>query len=78
MKLAKYLSITGISDILNFINVLVSLGMSLLHIMDTYSWESDDMIVRNQNPLFNTIELIFVFYFIGDFALNLYISENKI
>jgi hypothetical protein len=46
MKLAKYLSVTGIADILNFINVLVSLGMSLLHIIDTYSWDSNDMIVR--------------------------------
>lgn len=77
-KLVKYLSLSKLGDIIDGINILFSFSMLLIHIIDSDAPLSESsrniLIVRNCNQNF---ELAMLVYFMLDFALNLYISDNK-
>lgn len=41
LKMAKYLSTSGIGDLLDFINVILCFLITLLHLVDSSFWEAD-------------------------------------
>lgn len=78
MKLAKYITTSGLRDILDTLNALLSFILVMFHIVDTYIWSDLDNISSKERSTLNIIEFSILLYFILDFMLNLYISDNKL
>jgi potassium large conductance calcium-activated channel subfamily M alpha protein 1 len=63
---------------LDTINAIFSICMMLLHAYDTYNWKANTISIPAQYQVVSIFEIALDIYFIIDFALNLYISENKL
>ena len=78
-KVEKYLAATGLSDLLDIINSLISFIMIVFYIISTYTVpagynKSFEMI----NNLIDTIEIFLCIYLISHLALRIYTSQNRI
>ena len=77
-KLEKFLILSGVSDVLDIINSILSLIESIFYVISTYTFPevSSSQITINKN--IQQSEIIFLVYFIAHFALRFYCSQNKI
>ncbi|KAL4469404.1 hypothetical protein ABPG74_004657 [Tetrahymena malaccensis] len=80
IKLAKYLSVTGFGDLLLVLKSFLSLFYVINHAVDTYSWPSSDITSSNYqtNHTIVILEIIMDIFFLLDFLINFYISENRL
>ena len=77
-KLEKFLILSGVSDVLDIINSILSLIESIFYVISTYTFPevSSSQITINKN--IQQSEIIFLVYFMAHFALRFYCSQNKI
>ena len=73
MRVNKYLVSSGLSDMLDVLNVLCSLLLIVVHVLDAYF-----SLEPHQQHTLRTVQLAALLYFIAHFQLNLFISDNKI
>ncbi|CAD8152800.1 unnamed protein product [Paramecium pentaurelia] len=79
LKMAKYLSTSGIGDYLDGINVLLSFLLTVLHLIDCSFWvQGGNQDVGEGQAIITIPELICYIYFLLDFVINFYLSENKL
>ncbi|CAK75823.1 unnamed protein product (macronuclear) [Paramecium tetraurelia] len=79
LKMAKYLSTSGIGDYLDGINVLLSFLLTVLHLIDCSFWDQGgNQDVGEGQAIITIPELICYIYFLLDFVINFYLSENKL
>ncbi|CAD8066859.1 unnamed protein product [Paramecium sonneborni] len=79
LRMAKYLSTSGIGDYLDGINVLLSFLLTILHLIDCSFWVQGGTYDVGEAQAFITMpELICYIYFLLDFVINFYLSENKL
>lgn len=74
-KLDKYLKTSGIGDILDIINCVLSFIEMIFYITSTYTYNSKDISV---NDIIVTIEIFICLYFIIHYILRLYIAQNRL
>ena len=77
-KLEKFLNINRISDILDIINSIFSLIVSIFYIISTYTYPEVTNTQKKTNYYLGVIETIFLVYFILHYILRLYCSQNRI
>ena len=63
---------------IDLINVINSLAMVVIHAIDTYSWPYKGLETGETNKIIVIIEISLNIYFLIDFLLNFYVSENKL
>ncbi|KAL4487940.1 hypothetical protein ABPG72_022800 [Tetrahymena utriculariae] len=80
IKLAKYLIVTGFGDLLLILMSFLSLVYVVNHAVDTYSWPSSNITSVNYqtNNAIVILEIIMDIFFLLDFLINFYISENRL
>ena len=78
LKLAKYLSSSGLGDITDLINVFLCLLFTIVHCIDTYYWSSGTFSVPDEVYFLKILELSCDLFFLIDLILNFYIAENKL
>ena len=76
--LEKFLSQSGLGDILDFINGIFSGIDSIFYIISTYTFPENSDTKKGINNVLAIIESIFLFYFIIHYFLRLYCSQNRI
>lgn len=69
---------TGIGDLLEVCNSILSLVYVITHAVDTYSWPKGDMVNYKTNSSIVIIEIILDVFFLINFLINFYISENRL
>ena len=77
-KLDKFLNQNRISEILDSINCVFSLIISIFYIISTYTHPENTESKRKTNIYLDIIETIFLVYFLAHFVLRLYCSQNRI
>jgi hypothetical protein len=76
--LEKFIIQSGIGDILDLINGILSILEGIFYVISTYTFPEVSYKQENINKIINIIETIFLIYFIIHYALRLYCSQNKI
>lgn len=69
---------TGIGDLLEVFNSMISLVYVITHAVDTYSWPKEGMVDYKTNSSIVIIEIILDVFFLINFLINFYISENRV
>ena len=77
-KLDKFLNQNRISEVLDSINCIFSLIISIFYIISTYTYPENTEIKRKANINIDIIETIFLVYFLAHFVLRFYCSQNRI
>ena len=76
--LEKFIIQSGIGDILDLINGILSILEGIFYVISTYTFPEVSYKQENINKIINIIETIFLVYFIVHYALRIYCSQNKI
>jgi len=69
LRLQKYMKLAGVDSILEIVNYVMSVIFTSLYAIDTY---------QEPSATVKSLEISIAFYFLADYFLNLYISDNKI
>ena len=77
-KLDKFLNQNRISEVLDSINCIFSLIISIFYIISTYTHPENTESKRKTNVYIDIIETIFLIYFLIHFVLRFYCSQNRI
>ena len=77
-KLDKFLNQNRISDIFDIINSTFSLIISIFYIISTYTYPEITEGRKRTNDYLDTIETIFLVYFLAHYLLRLYCSQNRL
>ena len=77
-KLEKFLTQHKIFEILDIINCIFSMIVTIFYIISTYTIPEITKSDKNTNKFMNIIETFFILFFIIHYLLRLYCSQNRI
>ena len=77
-KLEKFLTQHKIFEILDIINCIFSMIVTIFYIISTYTIPEVTKSDKNTNKFMNIIETFFILFFIIHYLLRLYCSQNRI
>jgi hypothetical protein len=80
-KFERYLLSSGLGDILDLINCLLSFTIIMFYIISTYTYSIDQTTMADSdkiNALIGTVEIFLCVFLILHFAIKLYVSQNRI
>ena len=76
--LEKFLAQSGIGDILELLNGILSFMEGIFYVISTYTFPEISNRNKQINSIIDFIETIFLIYFIFHFFLRIYCSQNRI
>ena len=76
--LEKFLTQSGIGDILDLLNGIFSLVEGIFYVISTYTFPEISSKNKQINSVIEFIETIFLVYFILHYFLRIYCSQNRI
>lgn len=74
----RYLSVTGIGDLIEVFNALLCLVYVVNHAVDTYSWPAGSLDGLTADAKTLMVEIILNIIFLLNFLVNFFISENRV
>ena len=75
--LDKLITQSGIGEILDIINCVLTFTEVIFYIVSTYTYPEQNQTHKNTNRIINVIESIYLIYFIFHLILRFYISQNR-
>jgi len=76
--LEKFITQSGIGDILDTVNGIFSFIEAIFYVISTYTFPENTSIQNKINNVIDIIETIFIVYFIIHFILKIYCSQNRL